>query len=118
MPVFPVIAGNNCRYSPFFQIEISMFITTKKDDFNFRQECIPVGCVPADRRPYARVCFRGGGSPSGGDGGVLHLGGFSIWGGFSIRGGSPSGGVLLWGGSAPGGFSMPGGSGKENPSPL
>ena len=25
-----------------------------------RQECIPVGCVPAARRPYAVVCFRGG----------------------------------------------------------
>ena len=28
---------------------------------NDRQECIPVGCVPAARRPYAGVCFRGGG---------------------------------------------------------
>ena len=24
------------------------------------QECIPVGCVPAARRPYAGVCFPGG----------------------------------------------------------
>ena len=50
-----------------------------------KQECIPVGCVPAARGPYAGVCFRGGvlhpggGSPAGG---VLHLGG----------GGAPSGG--------------------------
>ena len=29
--------------------------------FYFEQECIPVGCVPAARRPYAGVCFRGGG---------------------------------------------------------
>ena len=26
-----------------------------------RQECIPVGCVPAARRPYAGVCFQEGG---------------------------------------------------------
>ena len=25
-----------------------------------QQECIPVGCVPAARRPYAGVCFPGG----------------------------------------------------------
>ena len=25
-----------------------------------QQECIPVGCVPAARRPYAGVCFQGG----------------------------------------------------------
>ena len=24
------------------------------------QECIPIGCLPAARRPYAGVCFRGG----------------------------------------------------------
>ena len=58
-----------------------------------KQECIPVGCVPADRRPYAGVCFPGGGS--------------SIWGGFSIRGGSSSGGGSP---SSQGGFSIqPGG---------
>ena len=39
------------------------------------QECIPVGCVPAARRPYAGVCFRGGVlSPRRG---VLSLGGVS-----------------------------------------
>ena len=42
--------------------------------FSLKQECIPVGCVPAARRPYAGVCFSGGGSPSGG---VLHPGGGS-----------------------------------------
>ena len=65
------------------------------------QECIPVGCVPADRRPYAGVCFRGG---------VSMLGE-----GFSMPGGSP-----WWGVSGPGGFSMPGGwvlSGGSSPCP-
>ena len=37
-----------------------------------KQECIPVGCVPAARRPYAGVCFRGGRVVPGGVGeGVL-----------------------------------------------
>ena len=35
---------------------------------HLKQECIPVGCVPAARRPYPGVCFPGGGSPSGGGG--------------------------------------------------
>ena len=53
--------------------------------FYQQQECIPVGCVPANRGPYAGVCFPGG---------VLHPGGgVSIRGGFLHRGGSPSGGV-------------------------
>ena len=30
-----------------------------------QQECIPVGCVPAARRPYAGVCFRGASAWSG-----------------------------------------------------
>ena len=63
-----------------------------------KQECIPVGCVPAARRPYAEVCFWGGGC--------------------LLRGGSAPGGLLWgvsapgggWGGSAPGG-SAPGGGG-------
>ena len=38
---------------------------------------IPVGCVPAARRPYAGVCFPGGGLP--GPGGVcLIRGGYGI----------------------------------------
>ena len=44
---------------------------------NIKQECIPVGCVPAAHRPYAGVCFPGGGSPSGG--------GFSIGGGMASQ---------------------------------
>ena len=65
-----------------------------------KQECIPVGCVPAARRPYAGVCFPGGcllwegllrGVP--GPGGCLVLGG--VW---------SQGGVWSWGdGSGPGG---------------
>ena len=80
-----------------------------------KQECIPVGCVPAARRPYAGVCFQGG---------VLPVGGFSMPGGFSLRGGSPcqggspcrggspcQGGGSHWSGGVlhAGGFSMPGG---------
>ena len=74
-----------------------------KTKLYFKQECIPVGCVPAARRPYAGVCFRGGvGSPSRGGwvlhpgGWVLHPGGggFSNQGGSSIQGGSPSGGGM------------------------
>ena len=58
------------------------------------QECIPVGCVPAARRPYAGVCF-----PEG----VCLL-----WGvcsrGVSTLGVSAPGGCLLGGVSAPGGM--------------
>ena len=36
----------------------------------YEQECIPVGCVPAARRPYAGVCFPGGSAWS--RGGVWH----------------------------------------------
>ena len=60
-----------------------------------KQECIPVGCVLAARRPYAGVCFRGG---------VCFPGGCA-------SGGSGPGGVMSGpeGGSAPGGVSGPGG---------
>ena len=55
-----------------------------------KQECIPVGCVPAARRPYAGVCFPGGG---GGGGGCLPgLGGVGLPG----QGGS----AWSWGGLA------------------
>ena len=50
-----------------------------------QQECIPVGCVPAARRPYARICFRGGLLPGGsalggvpGPGGVCSQGGVCV----------------------------------------
>ena len=46
----------------------------------FAQECIPVLCVPTARRPYAGVCFPGGGGGvSGrGGGGVPGPGGFCL----------------------------------------
>ena len=56
---------------------------------NFEQECIPVGCIPATRRPYAGVCFPGG----------FGLGG--VWSqGVSGPGvgSAPGGGCLVWGG--------------------
>ena len=47
-----------------------------------KQECIPVGCIPAAHWPYAGACFWGG-----------------VWsGGVSAPRGVCSGGCLLWGG--------------------
>ena len=93
-------------------------VKVKRHKLYLKQVCIPVGRVPAARRPYAGVYFPGGGSsPSGG--GVLHPGGFSIQGGFSIRGGSPSrgspsrgvlhpgGGFSIRGVLHPGGYGIP-----------
>ena len=71
-----------------------------------QQECIPVGCVPAARRPYSGVCFRGGALPVPG-GSTWSRGGSPCLGGCGppCPGGSPwSGGLSL-----PGGFSLPGG---------
>ena len=65
-----------------------------------KQECIPVGCVPAARRPYAGVCFRGGvsawsrGVVSGWVGGTV-----SAWSGGGwclLRGGLPGQGEGWW----------------------
>ena len=83
-------------------------------------ECIPVGCVPAARWPYAGVCFPGGCLVRGGSaprGGCLVRGvcsrrvsGRGVWsGGVCSWGGSVPGGGLVWGGSGPGGVSAPGG---------
>ena len=47
-----------------------------------KQVCIPVGCVPAARRPYAGVCFPGGSAWSGG---VCLVGG-SAWSGGCLPG--------------------------------
>ena len=93
-----------------------------------KQECFPVGCVPAAHWPYAGVCLSGGcllqgGLLLGGQGGASFLGGCllpgdlllvgvslggcaSFLGGllggrFTFLGGSPSGGLLL--GGSPGG---------------
>ena len=61
----------------------------------FKQECIPVGCLPAAHWLYAAVCFPGWGlSASRGGGGV------SLPGGSSLPRGSP----------CPGGPPYPGGS--------
>ena len=75
-----------------------------------QQECIPVGCIPAALRPYAGVCFPGGGvcsrevSPRGvclGGMCLLQGGCLLLW--VSALGVSAPGGCLLWGVSAPGG---------------
>ena len=68
--------------------------------FNSQQECIPVGCVPAARRPYAGGV---GSAPGvGGRGGWL---GVCSGGGCLVRGGGVPGlgrGVSAARGSAPG----------------
>ena len=86
-----------------------------------KQECIPVGCVPAARRPYAGVCFpggclvrEGGGAWSGGGvvpgpGGCLVQGGVCSWeGGCLVRGG------CIWSG----GVGIPACIEAEPPTPL
>ena len=55
-----------------------------------QHECIPVGCVLAARRPYAGVCFGGGGGGVPGPGGV----GVSGLGGCAWSGGVV---CLVWG---------------------
>ena len=79
-----------------------------------KQECIPVGCVPAARWPYTAVCSGGGGmsAPGGvcsrGEGvpgarGAVSSAGSVCSGGCPVRGGvcsggcAWSGGCLLWG---------------------
>ena len=61
-----------------------------------KQECIPVGCVPAARWPYAEVCSRGGGSGPGGF--VLVPGWFVLVPGGCLLPGGGGGGCLVWGG--------------------
>ena len=66
-----------------------------------KQECIPVGCVPAARRLYAGVCFPGGG--------VCSRGGVCL-GGSAPRGrGCLLPGGICSGGPAPGGVCSRGG---------
>ena len=62
-----------------------------------KQECIPVGCVPAVRRPYAGVCFPGG-VCSTGEGGCLLPGGLSAPGGCLLPGVVCLGDLLRGGG--------------------
>ena len=65
-----------------------------------KQECIPVGCVPAARRPYAGVCFPGGVCLVLGGvclvRGVCLVWGVSAWSGGCLPG--PGGVCLVWGG--------------------
>ena len=85
----------------FKEIKIKSSCLAKEP--NSKQECIPVGCVPAARCPYAEVCFPGGVCSRGG--GCLLRGGCLLVG--ICSGGTALGG-LLWGGvSAPRGVLLP-----------
>ena len=83
--------------------------TKKTLILKLKQECIPVGCVPAARRPYAGVCFPGGV--------CLVPGGLSAW----SRGGlpDPGGSAWSWGGGAVclvgGGHGIPAGTEADPP---
>ena len=79
-----------------------------------KQECIPVGCVPAAHWPYAGVCFPGGGLP--GPGGSLVPGGSAWSGGVSALSRGVAcpvcgGGSLVPGGSAWSRGGLPGSGG-------
>ena len=77
-----------------------------------KQECIPVGCVPAARWPYTGVCFPGGGLlPAGllSPGGVLSPGGCLLRGVSAPGGVCSQGGCLLRGGVCSGGVVCSGG---------
>ena len=67
-PVRSLVTG---RMSLIWWTEIKHFplSISQRSNIIIKQECIPVGCVPAAHWPYAGVCFPGGG--------VL-LGGFSL----------------------------------------
>ena len=73
------------------------------DALHSKQECIPVGCVPAAHWPYAGVCFPGGcllRGVSAPRGGVCSWGGVCSQGSL-LLGGVCSEGCLLLGVSAP-----------------
>ena len=74
-----------------------------------KQECIPVGCVPAARWPYAGVCFPGG--VWSGEGVVLGV--CVVQGGGGPGGSGPGGSGPR--GSGPGGSPYPGGSPCQRP---
>ena len=86
---------NRKKYLPctlILRVNLALYLK-----FHLKQECIPVGCVPAARWPYAGVCCRGG---------LLRgvcSGGCPLWGGCLLQGGVYSGGCLLPGVSALGG---------------
>ena len=93
-----------------------------------KQECIPVGCVPAARRPYAGGCFPSGVSAPGGSGpgGGLSQGeclSRGVWsqGGVCSGGGVWSQGGCLSQGSGPRGCLLGGVSQhalRQNPLPV
>ena len=58
-PVFS-LSGKSKNQIPCFPCAVA---TLKKD----KQECIPVGCIPATRRLYSGVCFPGGCLPGPGE---------------------------------------------------
>ena len=78
----------------------SEFYVFSSENSMVKQECIPVGCVLAARRPYAGVCFLGGCLLRGGvwSGGVSAPGGCLVQGGVCSWGGVCSQGCLVWGG--------------------
>ena len=73
--------------------------TKVSSEFVNKQECIPAGCVPAARRPYAGVCLVWGGVGVLDWGGVCLVGG-SAWSGVVVVVSGPGGGgvCLVWGG--------------------
>ena len=124
------------KHFQIWKFKFSIFgYKTLNDNFSIEQECIPVGCILAAHRPYAGVCFRGGGCVSAPGGGCLLLGGVCsrgcllwsclllgvsalgrcllwgclLWGVSALGGGVCSWGVSAWGVSAPGGCLLPGG---------
>ena len=74
--------------------------------YSIQQECIPVGCVPPARLPYAGVCFSGGGCTCLVPGGCT----CQVWGGGTclVPGGCVPGLVL-------GGVYLPGPGGVPGP---
>ena len=56
------------RGTPLLSWSILFSFSCSFEKAKFEQECIPVGCVPAARRPYAGVCFPGGVVPGPGVG--------------------------------------------------
>ena len=85
----PFISGNKVREVSCVIVCSFVWESFFKIIAKMKQECIPVGCVPAARRPYAGVCFPGGSAWS--RGGVSLVRGVSAW---SLGGGGVS---LVWG---------------------
>ena len=105
------IPSSLCKLEPLSGVTILVNVCAQDQQTCLKQECIPVGCVPAARRPYAGVCFPGGSAWFGGclpglgglpgPGGCLPGHGGSAWSrGFTWPGGClPSQGAacLVWG---------------------